>query len=160
MPSPTRVDSASGSVSAGAGTPVDAVRALARLVRVMELAGGDLSLAHYRVLSAIAGGADRASRIAAKLALGQPTLSGSVDALSRRGLLERSTDAGDQRAVSLRLTPAGVRSLEKVEAAMVTRLAALTDTPEDLDLLVSALSAAGAAIEVRMAARFEDTQRL
>lgn len=156
-PSATSVASSPpAALSARPGGPVAAVRALARLARVVERAGGDLSLAHYRVLSAVAGGDDRASRIAVKLALGQPSLSGSVDALTRRGLLERETDAADQRAVSLRLTPAGARALEAAEAAMVTRLAELAGTDEELERLVDALTSVGVAIEARMAARFQE----
>src|SRR6059058_1194066 len=67
----------------------EAVRVLARLSRLMERASGDLSLAHYRVLSAVADGDQRATRLAERLALGKPTISASVDALCRRGLLAR-----------------------------------------------------------------------
>lgn len=144
--------------SPASSSGVEAVRALARLARVVERAGGDLSLAHYRVLSAVAGGADRASRIAARLALGQPSISGSVEALTRRGLLERSVDAADQRAVSLRLAPAGAAALEEAETAMVARLGELTDGAEELDRLVEVLTRVGAAIEVRMAHRFEEAR--
>ncbi len=69
---------------------VDAVRALARATRVLERASGELSLAHYRVLSAIASGEKRASRVAERLAIGKPTVSAAVEALAQRGLLLRS----------------------------------------------------------------------
>jgi len=106
---------------------VDAVRALARLSRVLERACSDLSLAHYRVLSAVAGGDERASRVAARLALGKPTISASVDALCRRGLLARDEVAGDQRAVALRLTKAGEQVLADAEQAMTERLCAVLE---------------------------------
>ena len=81
-------------------TDVAAVRAVARLARVLERASGDLSMAHYRVLAAVADGDERASRVAARLALGKPTISASVDALCRRGLLTREDVVHDQRATT------------------------------------------------------------
>lgn len=104
-------------------TDVAAVRAVARLARVLERASGDLSMAHYRVLAAVAGGDERASRVAARLALGKPTISASVDALCRRGLLTREDVAHDQRASALRLTDAGAAALQAAEAAMTRKLA-------------------------------------
>ncbi len=104
-------------------TDVDAVRAIARLSRVLERASGDLSMAHYRVLAAVADGDERASRVAARLALGKPTISASVDALCRHGLLTREDVEHDQRAATLRLTDAGARALRDAEAAMTQRLA-------------------------------------
>jgi DNA-binding MarR family transcriptional regulator len=103
-------------------TDVAAVRAVARLARVLERASGDLSMAHYRVLAAVADGDERASRVAARLALGKPTISASVDALCRRGLLTREDVAHDQRATTLRLTDAGATALQAAEAAMTQRL--------------------------------------
>lgn len=144
--------------TARATAPVVAVRALARLARTMERASGDLGLAQYRVLSAIAGGDDRASRIAAKLSLGRPTLSASVDALCRRGLVTRTPDARDQRAVTLRLTAAGAQVLASVEAAMVDQLTQLAGTSEERDRLVTSLTTAGAAIERQMATGFRPAE--
>lgn len=80
---------------------------------------------HYRVLAAIAEGDERASRVARRLALGKPAISASVDALCRRGLLTREDVAGDQRAVTLRLTPAGDAALRIAEDAMRERLDAV-----------------------------------
>lgn len=116
-------------------TSVQAVRAVARLSRVLERACGDLSMAHYRVLAAVADGDERASRVAARLALGKPTISASVDALTKRGLLSREDVAGDQRAATLRLTPAGEQALRQAEAAMTDRLdAVLAATPRGAEV--------------------------
>ena len=113
----------------------EAVRALARLSRMIERASDDFSLAHYRVLAAVAEGDERASRVARRLALGKPAISASVDALCRRGLLTRGCAADDQRAVVLQLTPAGRRMLETAEAAMTARLdAVLAVTPRGGDV--------------------------
>jgi DNA-binding MarR family transcriptional regulator len=114
---------------------VEAVRALARISRVLERASGDVSLAHYRVLAAVADGDERASRVAARLALGKPTISASVDALCRRGLLTREDVAHDQRAITLRLTAAGQTVLRETETAMTARLdAVLAHTPRAADV--------------------------
>jgi len=117
---------------------VDAVRALARLSRMLERACPQLSLPHYRVLSAVASGDERASRLAERLALGKPTISASVDALCRRGLLARDEVAGDQRATALRVTDAGERVLAEAEQAMAARLAeVLGRTPRPRDTVAA-----------------------
>jgi DNA-binding MarR family transcriptional regulator len=114
---------------------VEAVRAVARLSRVLERACPELSLPHYRVLAAVADGDERASRVAARLALGKPTVSASVEALCRRGLLTREDVAHDQRAVTLRLTPAGAAALREAEQAMTARLRAVLErTPRGADV--------------------------
>jgi DNA-binding MarR family transcriptional regulator len=134
-------------------TDVDAVRAVARLSRVLERAGGDLSMAHYRVLAAVADGDERASRVAARLALGKPTISASVDALCRRGLLTREDVVDDQRATTLRLTDAGARALHDAETAMTQRLAqVLAVTPRGAEA-GAALRRIGAGIDRYVATR-------
>jgi DNA-binding MarR family transcriptional regulator len=123
------------------------VRAIARMSRVLERACGDLSMAHYRVLAAVADGDERASRVARRLALGKPTISASVEALCRRGFLTREDVSGDQRAVTLRLTPAGEAALQTAETAMSERLAAvLTQTARPADTM-TALCRLGAGID-------------
>lgn len=128
---------------------VEAVRALARASSVLERVTGEVSLAHYRVLSAIASGDERASRIARKLAVGKPTVSAAVDALVQRNLLQRSSAAGDQRAVDIRLTPEGVALLLRVESAMIGRLDELCARTPDPAALVEALTWLGAALDAR-----------
>jgi DNA-binding MarR family transcriptional regulator len=90
--------------------------------RVLERASSELSLAHYRVLSAIASGDERASRVAERLELGKPTVSASVEALCRAGYLDRAVESADQRALALRITDAGSAVLGRVEAEMVRRV--------------------------------------
>ena len=126
---------------------VGAVRAVARMSRILERACGELSMAHYRVLAAVADGDERASRVARRLALGKPAISASVDALCRRGLLTREDVAGDQRAVTLLLTPAGGAALRVAEDAMRERLdAVLTHTRRPTET-TAALCRLGAGIE-------------
>ncbi|QMU77150.1 winged helix-turn-helix transcriptional regulator [Streptacidiphilus sp. PB12-B1b] len=126
---------------------VRAVRALARVSRVVERAGAELNLAHYRVLSAVASGDQRASRLAARLALGKPTISTAVDALCRRGLLLRTEDAEDQRAVALSLTPQGRQLLDEVEAEMIARVAQLCASTPDGDRVIESLAWLGDALD-------------
>lgn len=134
------------------GTPdpalmVEAVRALARASRVLEGASDELNLAHYRVLSAIASGDERASRVAARLALGKPAVSAAVEALSRRGLLTRTVVERDQRAAALCVTRAGRETLERVETAMVGRINAVCGETSDGQQLVRSLIWMGGAID-------------
>ena len=119
----------------------------------MERASGGLSLAHYRVLSAIAAGDERASRVAVRLALGKPTVSASVEALCSRGLLVRSGIAGDQRAVQLSLTEAGAETLERAQLAMTSHLEALAARAGRRDDVIDALVALGRAIDQAAAER-------
>jgi DNA-binding MarR family transcriptional regulator len=132
---------------------VEAVRALARAGRLLERASDELNPAHYRVLSAVASGDQRASRVAARLALGKPTVSAAVEALCQRGLLARSKVDADQRAAALSLTAAGQDILERVEAAMTKRLTDLCARTPDSDRLLESLVWIGAAIDEVMEER-------
>ena len=126
---------------------VDAVRALARASRVLERASGELSLAHYRVLSAIASGDERASRVADRLAIGKPTVSAAVESLVQRGFLVRSEVDGDQRVAALHLSPDGAAVLSRVEAAMIRRIDDLCARTPDGAQLMQSLVWLGAAID-------------
>lgn len=128
-------------------TEIQAIRALARMARLLERSSGDLNLAHYRVLSAVAGGDERASRVAIRLALGKPTVSAAVESLCRRGLLSRADAAEDRRAATLALTPAGEAALAAVEAEMLGRLRELTDRTADGTRVLEALGELGEALD-------------
>jgi DNA-binding MarR family transcriptional regulator len=132
---------------------VEAVRALARATRVLERASGELSLAHYRVLSAVASGDERASRVANRLAIGKPTVSAAVDALVQRGLLARSEVDGDLRVAALHLTTEGVAVLTRVEAEMIHRIDDLCARTPDAGQLLESLAWLGAAIDDMQAQR-------
>lgn len=126
---------------------VEAVRTVVRMSRVFERACGELNLAHYRVLAAVAQGEQRASQVAERLALGKPTISASVEALCRRGLLTREQSRADQRAATLRLTRAGERLLAQTEAAMLARLDTLLQHVTDKRAVVTALAQLGTALD-------------
>jgi DNA-binding MarR family transcriptional regulator len=132
---------------------VAAVRALARASRLIERASDSLSLADYRVLTAIVEGEARASRLAARLAVGKPTISASVDSLCRRGLLEKTQVAGDGRAAELSLTSDGTEVFAAAESAMVRRMELLCEgIPASVDVMAS-LARLGDAIDAAMIER-------
>lgn len=128
---------------------ISAVRALTRLSRALERRAGDLSLAHYRVLAAVAQGDERATRVAERFALGKPAVSASVEALCARGLLVRGGDSDDQRAVALALTPVGQQLLGEVEAAMAAELSDLAARTGKPAAVLEALSLLGPALDQR-----------
>src|SRR5204863_4203760 len=97
------------------------------LARRLEVAAGDLSLSSYRILAMAAVQAQRSSQLASRLALARPTISGAVDALVERGLLERGEVAGDRRAVTVAITSEGRRVLEQVEERMAESLGAVIE---------------------------------
>lgn len=124
-----------------------AVRALARLARLLERSSGDLNLAHYRVLAAVADGDERASRVADRLALGKPTVSAAVDSLTGRGLLLRADAEDDRRAATLTLTAAGKAALAEVERGMLERLDDLLERTEDPEAALETLARLGEALD-------------
>lgn len=136
---------------------VQAIRALARMARQLERSSGDLNLAHYRVLAAVADGDERASRVADRLALGKPTVSAAVESLTKRGLLLRADAEDDRRAATLTLTPAGEEALAEVERGMLERLDDLCARTPDPDGVLDSLARLGEALDEvaaeRLAAR-------
>src|ERR1700689_3731195 len=114
------------STSAGRARSAAAVAGLARASRILERASDELSLAHFRVLSAVADGDARASRLARRLALGKPAVSAAVDALCARGLMARAAVGGALRAAALSVTAEGAAVLERVESSMIDRLEELS----------------------------------
>jgi DNA-binding MarR family transcriptional regulator len=133
-------------ISAEVRVPVEAVRALVGVARVLERASGEVSLAQYRVLAAVAAGDERASRIATRLALGKPAISATVESLRQRGLLTRGTVDADQRAAALRLTGEGRAALDEAEEAMLDRLARIAAHAPDPAALAQALGVLDGAV--------------
>jgi len=127
------------------------------MARQLERSSGDLNLAHYRVLAAVADGDERASRVAERLALGKPTVSAAVESLTKRGLLSREDAADDGRATRLALTPSGKLALATVEEEMLGRLTDLCSRTPDPGGVVNALAQLGVALDEvadeRLAAR-------
>jgi DNA-binding MarR family transcriptional regulator len=146
--------------STGPSELIEAVRALSRLSRIVNPGVGGLSTADYRVMSAIGSGEDRASRLAARLALGKPTISATVESLCRRGLVIRSGVPGDSRAVALALSPIGGQVLELVESRMSRQLELLCERTPDAEQVVRSLTWIAAAIEAAVLERAERERRM
>jgi DNA-binding MarR family transcriptional regulator len=132
---------------------IDAVRALARLSRTIEFASQDLSASEYRVMSSIVGGEQRASRLAHRLALGKPAISATVDSLSKRGLVIRSSVEGDNRATALSLSDEGEELFRRMEGRMTRQLELLAERTANPAQVVQSLASLGDVIEETMAAR-------
>ncbi len=132
---------------------VQAIRALARISRALERSSAELNLAHYRVLSAVADGDERASRVAGRLALGKPAVSAAVDALCQQGLLLRVGVERDRRAAALALTPAGEAALTAVEREMLSRIEGLCARTPDGPRVLESLAWLGDALDEAAAER-------
>lgn len=130
-----------------------AVRGFARAVRILERVSDELSMSHYRVLSAVSAGEERASRVAERLELGRPAISSTVEALCARGLMERRDVANDQRAFDLRVTPEGFAVLERVEREMTNALRGLCARVEDGTRVLSSLATLDVAVDAMYAER-------
>jgi DNA-binding MarR family transcriptional regulator len=139
--------------AAGRADAIEAVRALARVSRVLERASGELNLAHYRVMSAIDSGDERASHVAVRLALGKPAVSAAVDSLVQRGLVVRRGAATDQRASHLSLTADGLAVLKRAETTMVERIDHLCARTPDAAGVLTSLASLGAALDAAAAER-------
>lgn len=97
---------------------------IARLARQLELALNtvDLTLSQYRALSFLAEGGEAASALAEKLAVSRPSVTGVVDGLVAKGLVQRAEDPADRRRVKHDLTPAGREIIAAADAEVERRL--------------------------------------
>lgn len=136
----------------------DAVRTLARLARLLERADTNLSLPQYRVLAMVADGDQRASRLAACLAVGKPTVTAAVDGLVERGFVVRRAVPGDRRAAQITVTRSGQAALADADEALVARLEPVLARLDDRARALAALAALGTALDELMADRVD--QRL
>ena len=131
-----------------------AVRALARASRLVERASLDLSFADFRVMSAIDAGEERATRLADRLALGKPTVSATVDSLSKRGLIVKSKVEGDNRATALALSEDGRDLYERMTARMSRQLELLAERTPDPARVIDALALLEDAVEAAILERY------
>jgi long-chain acyl-CoA synthetase len=117
---------------------------IARLARQLELAldSVDLSLSQYRVLSFLAEGGEAASALADKLAVSRPSVTGVVDGLVARGLVQRAEDPADRRRVKHDLTPAGRALIAAADGEVERRLTdILAHRPERSTAALTGLAA-------------------
>lgn len=123
-----------------------AARAIALAARKLERATGDLTLAQYRVLALVAGGDERASLLAERLAVAKPTVTAVVDGLVDRGFVSREAVEGDRRSLRLTVTKAGRHALADAEAAMASALDQVLDVADDRDAVLRGLADLDAAM--------------
>jgi long-chain acyl-CoA synthetase len=115
------------SVTAVAAPVQSPGRAVARLAKhlALSLAPFELSIAQYRVLAVLGGGAAASSAVAERLAVSPPSVTAVVDGLVARELVTRTPDPTDRRRLTLELTPAGHELLRDADASATERLVGL-----------------------------------
>lgn len=115
---------------AGELLPASAPHTLARLSRLVERAldKTGLTLPQYRLLGFLARGPAAAARLAERLTVSRPTLTGVVDGLVAQGLVARTRDEVDRRRVHHALTPEGHAALAGADEVVGEHLATLIDT--------------------------------
>jgi DNA-binding MarR family transcriptional regulator len=129
------------------------VETLSRVARILERASIELSLSHYRVLAMVSAGDGRASRLAARLALGKPAISAAVESLVSRGLLARSDSDPDRRATRLQITAKGSEALTAAESPMCVALDDLLSHATNPRAILAAIGDVSLALDRRQAAR-------
>jgi DNA-binding MarR family transcriptional regulator len=132
-----------------------ALRALARLHRVLEATDSGLTLPQYRMLTALSEGGERSARLAERLTIRKPTVTALADGLVAAGYAERTSEPGDRRIVRLHITDDGREALERAEQAYGERLGAVLAEVPDSQQCVDALIAIGEGLDRR--ARRTDT---
>lgn len=108
--------------------PIDAVAQLSFAVHeaLGEVAAAhDMSLTQMRLLGVLRDRAPAMLDLARHLGLGKSSVTGLIDRAERRGLVERAPAPRDGRGVRVRLTAAGRRLTETVEAGADERLEGL-----------------------------------
>ena len=97
---------------------------LARLARQIEVAVTtvDLTLSQYRVLAILGDGCAASSKLAEKLAVSRPSVTGVVDGLVARGLVRRDHTSDDRRRIDVGLTDAGRLLLSAADEAVEQRM--------------------------------------
>jgi DNA-binding MarR family transcriptional regulator len=133
--------------------PLQAVRALARLQRILEFADAGMSIPQYRMLVILSEGGQRSARLAQRLAVRRPTLTALADGLIAAGYAERGSEPGDRRIVRLLLTDAGRAALARADEAYQAALAPLLGHMSDPDGLMVGLVDAGEAMDAWLRAR-------
>ncbi len=134
---PSRKNGATADPKAPAAPPVLGTygRVAAWLSKRVEvaLAQVELTLPQYRVLGILAEGTAAASGLADRLAVRRPSITALIDGLVARGLVDRRQEDADRRRVELRLTPEGISTLARADAAVDEYLVAIAGHLPDKD---------------------------
>ena len=99
----------------------------------LALGGIGLSDAQYRMLCLLSRGTFSSSVAASILSVSPPSVTSLIEGLLERGLVTRSSGAGDRRRVELSLTSAGRCMLSAADDAVAARLMAVAEMVEDQD---------------------------
>jgi DNA-binding MarR family transcriptional regulator len=126
------------------------VLTLARLFRVLENTRDvGLTISQYRVLALLSGGDERASRLAAKLAVTKPTVTSVIDSLVERGYVTRVASPDDRRAVTISITPQGRAAATASGAAFRATFDEVLRHCADADAVLAAIDQIGGALDAR-----------
>lgn len=136
------------------------VRAIIALYREFErvMRDGDISLAQYRTMLYLKGGAKRAGAIAAAGAVKKPTVSAMLNNLREKGWITDEADPVDGRAIAVALTPAGLVRIEALEKSLSDHLAEIVPEP-DLSALRGALASAYIDLAATQDERLKDIEK-
>ena len=109
-----------------------------------------ISSTHLHVLYLLEGdGPLPMSRLAELLDVSLPNVTGIVDRMVERGLVERGRDADDRRVVTVKVTESGHRTIEEIDSirrqTLARTLAALT--PEQQERALQTFTDLRAAVE-------------
>ena len=122
------------SAEPSAGDQRDLIDALARTsfvtMAVLSKIGAehDLSLTQLRMLGILRDRRLKMSELADYLGLDKSTVSGLVDRAERRGLLQRTPNLADRRAVDVQLSPDGMEFAERGAALIARSLSPMTSS--------------------------------
>jgi DNA-binding MarR family transcriptional regulator len=123
---------------------------ISRLGRLLEShAPADLPLSQFRVLGLLSGGDERATALAARLAVAKPTMTSLVDTLVERGFVARETAPGDRRVVRLAITPAGRDALAAAERHFAGVLDEVLQRCPDPEAVLTAVEQLSHALDAR-----------
>ena len=109
----------------GIPTTVDALVQLSftvQLTLTRIAAENDLSVTSLRLLGILRDRTPSMAAIAEHLDLDRSSVSGLIDRVERRGLVERARSDSDARVILVRATPAGLELAETVGAQVTDRL--------------------------------------
>jgi DNA-binding MarR family transcriptional regulator len=118
--------------AAPAEPEADLANGLVRLARVVQdvfarvSARHDLTAAQARLLCVLTGGPRAMGELAAILGVEKAAMTGLIDRIERRGLVQRTAVPGDRRACHVALTPSGEERAIAVHHEVGRNLGALT----------------------------------
>jgi long-chain acyl-CoA synthetase len=132
-------------------TTASGARTVARLARHVEvaLAGCELTVPQYRLLSLLSEGSVNASTLAQRLVVSRPSVTALVDGLVARGMVQRGTDPADRRHVTHLVTERGQSVLAEADRAAAARLRELSThlSADDAPAACAGLGAWGRALD-------------